>query len=112
VGVIAVVAVPAAIAATVMQGSGSSSHKQAAHHPRLLPDGLSPLRIKGTGFVSRERVRLKLTGQTETVVVVKADRRGRFGASFHGVGSCDSVTVTATGSKGSRTSFNLSSLLC
>ena len=41
-----------------------------------------------------------------------ADSQGTFVVSLAGVNSCDSVTVTATGAKGSHAEFNLSQIVC
>jgi hypothetical protein len=110
--VVALVAVPAAIAAVVVQSSGSSSHVDAARHARLLPISQDPLRVKGAGFQPRERVRLRLDGDVKAVKTVSAGARGTFVATFRGVSACGSVTVTARGSRGSRASFNLAQIMC
>jgi hypothetical protein len=68
-----------------------------------------PLRVKGTGFVPGERVRVELVGRESRTV--SASSSGSFRVSFPS-DRCQSVTVKATGSKGSRASFNLSQPLC
>jgi hypothetical protein len=114
---VALVAVPAAIAAAVLHdGSGSSATNvasKAARHPRLAPVASEPLRVKGTEFVPGEKVRLAVVGGLDrTSRAVTAGSSGSFVAGFPGVTSCDSVTVTAVGSRGSRASFNLSQIVC
>jgi hypothetical protein len=78
--------------------------------PQLAPVGQQPLTVKGTGFQPDEKVRLVANGGKPTTVV--ADSAGVFEARLPGVDSCDSVTVEATGSKGSRADFNLSQIAC
>lgn len=109
---VALVAVPAAIAALVVRNSGSSSHEHAARHARLLPIAQDPLRVKAAGFLPGERVRLKLDGEAEAAKTASAGGRGSFVATFRGVSGCDAVTVTARGSRGSRALFNLSQIVC
>jgi hypothetical protein len=94
------------------QGSepaASSSAQQNGAKPQIVPAGKSPLRVKGTGFVPRERVRVELVDSATRTV--DADDSGSFEVTFPS-DRCASVTVEATGSKGSRASFNLSQALC
>ena len=42
------------------QSAGSSPAQQGAGNPRLVPTSKSPLRVKGTGFVPGEKVRVEL----------------------------------------------------
>jgi hypothetical protein len=111
---IAFVAAPAAIAAAVVQGSdsGSSAQRAATRHARLMPVGQDPLRVKGVGFVPRERVRLKVEGRPSGSRSVTAGSRGSFVISLPGMSTCGGVTLTAAGSRGSRASFNLSQFVC
>lgn len=103
----------AAVAAVVASDSGSPKQKQAQDaRVRLLPVGQKPLRVKGTGFVPGERVRLTLGGGTGLGRTVRAGSDGSFTAVFRNVDACDSVTAEARGSKGSRASFNFSQLTC
>jgi hypothetical protein len=74
-----------------------------------VPVSKSPLRVKGTGFVPGERVRVELVGSESRTVT--ASDSGSFSVTFPS-GRCESMTFTATGSKGSKTSFNLSQPLC
>jgi hypothetical protein len=103
---LALVVVPAAIAVVVVHGSSGGSTERRA---KILPVGMSPLRVKGTGFVPGERVRLKMDGGGRRVRVGSG---GSFIATLSGVDACDSVTVIAVGSRGSRASFNLSQVAC
>ncbi len=74
-----------------------------------MPVSKAPLRVKGTGFVPGERVHVELVGRESRIVT--ASSSGSFRVSFPS-DRCESVAVTATGSKGSRASFNLSQALC
>lgn len=75
-----------------------------------MPARKNPFRVQGTGFVPHERVQVAIVGRTSRTVA--AGSSGSFRVTFPGVSSCDSVTVDATGSKGSRASFNLSQIAC
>ena len=103
----------AALIATVVGQSSSSSHEpKAVRHAQIAPMGQSPLTVKGTGFRPGERVRLVVRGSQGGALAAKAGPDGSFAAAFRWMNGCDSVTVTATGSKGSRASFNLSQIAC
>jgi hypothetical protein len=105
-----------AIALVVAAGCGqapaeprSSATQRSAGHPRVVPVSKAPLRVKGTGFVPGERVHVELVGRESRIVT--ASSSGSFRVSFPS-DRCERVAVTATGSKGSRASFNLSQALC
>jgi hypothetical protein len=68
--------------------------------------------VKGTGFRPHERVAVSAKGVESSSVKATADDSGEFEATLHGVKGCDSITVAAVGSKGSRAEFNLSSFAC
>jgi hypothetical protein len=76
---------------------------------QLAPAGKKPLRVRGTGFVPIEHVKVATKGKTVDTV---ADAQGTFVASLPGVSGCDSITVTATGDEGSHAEFNLSQIVC
>lgn len=104
------------ILALVAAGCGQAADAPSSNRPqdsaaqaRLVPVSKSPLRVKGTGFVPGERVRVEVEGQESRTVT--ASGAGSFAVGFPS-DRCTSVTVTATGSKGSRASFNLSRALC
>jgi hypothetical protein len=71
-----------------------------------------PLTVRGHGFRPEEHVRLVARGLRSQTVETDADGHGAFTAIFRHVKPCDSITVTATGSKGSRAEFNLSQIVC
>lgn len=110
---VALVAVGAVIATVVGQTSGSSSREPTAvRQAQIAPMGQTPLTVKGSGFRPSERVRLVVKGSQGAALTAKAGPDGSFVAAFRGLNGCDSVTVTAAGSKGSRASFNLSQIAC
>jgi hypothetical protein len=109
---VALLAAAAVIAIVVAQTSGSSSTEpKPVRRAQISPTGQSPLTVRGTGFRPRERVRLAVKGRTGRVTT-RAGANGTFVAVFKNVFDCGSVTVSATGSKGSRASFNLSQIVC
>jgi archaellin len=110
---LALVAVAAVIATVVGQTSGSSSREpKAVRQAHIAPMGQNPLTVKGSGFRPGERVRLVVKGSQGAALTAKASPDGSFVAAFRGLNGCDSVTVSAAGSKGSRASFNLSQIAC
>jgi uncharacterized protein YfaP (DUF2135 family) len=110
---VALVAVAAVIATVVGQTSGSSSREpKAVRQAQIAPMGQNPLTVKGSGFRPGERVRLVVKGSEGAALTAKAGPDGSFVAAFRWLNGCDSVTVTAAGSKGSRASFNLSQIAC
>ena len=110
---VVLVAIAALIATVVGQTSGSSSREpKAIRQTQIAPMGQNPLTVKGSGFRPGERVRLVVKGSEGAALTAKAGPDGSFVAAFRGLNGCDSVTVTAAGSKGSRASFNLSQIAC
>ena len=96
-------------------GHTVGSHEPAATQtvagqPQLTPTGQKPLEVKGTGFRTHEKVRVVANGISSASVT--ADESGSFVARLPGLDPCDSVTVTARGSKGSHAEFNLSQIAC
>jgi hypothetical protein len=94
------------------QAPEPSGSKTTATRPALLAVQQQPLTVKGTGFQPAEKVRLAAKGLESSYASATADDSGTFEARFHGVDGCDSITVSAIGSKGSRTEFNLSQIAC
>jgi hypothetical protein len=113
-GLLALVAVPAAIAAVVMnQSSSTDSTSKVPRQAKLLPAGATPLKVKGTGFRPGERVRLKAIGAGQPISRnIVANANGAFVATFRSMNACQSPTVTASGSRGSHASFNYSQIAC
>lgn len=114
-GLLALVAVPAAIAAVVInQSTSSDSSSKVPRQAKLLPASSTPLKVKGTRFKPGERVRLKATGGVGRPVSrnLVANANGAFVATFPSMNACQSPTVTASGSRGSHASFNYSQIAC
>jgi hypothetical protein len=86
--------------------------KTTASRAQISPVQSQPLEVKGTGFQPGEKVALSAKGLQSSHTTATADSSGEFEATFHGLKNCDSVTVTAVGSKGSRAEFNLSQIAC
>jgi hypothetical protein len=68
--------------------------------------------VKGTGFRPGERIELAAKGLRSSHATTRADASGELEATFHGLKSCDSITVVAVGSEGSRAELNLSQIAC
>jgi hypothetical protein len=83
-----------------------------AARPQITPVEQQPLVVEGTGFHRGEKVALTAKGLQSSRATARADVSGEFEATFHGLKNCDSVTVVAAGSKGSRAQFNLSQIAC
>ena len=90
----------------------TTATKTTASRAQISPVQSQPLEVKGTGFQPGEKVALSTKGLRSSHTTARADSSGEFEATFHGLKNCDSVTVTAVGSKGSRAEFNLSQIAC
>jgi hypothetical protein len=86
--------------------------KTTASRAQISPVQSQPLEVKGTGFQPGEKVTLSAKGLQNSHTTAIADSSGEFEATFHGLKNCDSVTVTAVGSQGTRAEFNLSQIAC
>ena len=86
----------------------------ASQHAHLAPSSVTPLKVRGTGFHARERVRVRVTPSTGDAVTrrVRATGRGSFVLSFSGIDACGGIEGVATGTRGSHASFQFSSLAC
>jgi hypothetical protein len=84
------------------------------HHARLTPSGIDSLKVRGSGFHARERVRVTVTPLSKQRIVrhVRATSHGTFVLSFPDVTACAGVSGVATGSRGSHATFQFSSLVC
>jgi hypothetical protein len=98
-----------AFAAVALLAAGTSGH-----HARLTASGIDTLKVKGTGFHARERVRLTVTPSTTRRIVrhVGATSRGTFVVRIANVATCAGVSGVATGSRGSHATFQFSGLVC
>jgi hypothetical protein len=100
---IALAAVVAAALALVLSGVGTGAGS--SQHPSLrFAQRTVPLRIAGSHFRVRERVRVTATvSATRSTRRVRASAKGSFVAIFAtGAGRCSEVRVIAVGSGGSR----------
>jgi hypothetical protein len=89
-----------AIAPVAVALAASGAH----HRPHLAISGAAPVHVRGTGFHSRERVRVVLRERAGATLVkrVTATRAGAIDAPFgEPSGPCVRFSVTATGSLGS-----------
>ena len=95
---VAVLALAAATALTVGgQSTGSPQGK-----PSLRVLDLQPLTVRGAGFAVREKVRVNLSGVTQTTRRVAANRFGVFVLKFADVTAtrCNLIRVVAVGRGG------------
>jgi hypothetical protein len=111
-GALALLALTATACGQTVRSSDSTPKNDPAARPVLRPTGQRPVVVRGEGFRPHERVRLTAKTLRATTVEATADANGAFSATIRGVSGCDSVTVTATGSQGSRAQFNLSQVVC
>jgi len=93
------------------QSAAPSASSSSSQRPELRPVSQSPLTVEGTGFRPSENVRLVADAPHKQVKNARADSSGNFKATFPETG-CGSITVTATGSEGSRAEFNFSQIAC
>ena len=107
-----------ALVALVAGGCGhdpsarSSETATTASRAQISPVRQQPLVVEGTGFQPAEKVMLAAKGRQSSLATARADGSGTFRATLHGLDNCDSLTVVAVGSKGSRAEFNLSQIAC
>ena len=99
---IALGAVVAAALALLLAGLGAGSTSTRQASLRLVKP--APLRLVGSGFRARERVRVVASvGHASATKRVQASRHGSFSASFRfRAGHCSGLAVVAVGSAGSR----------
>jgi hypothetical protein len=92
--------------------SSSGTTETTAARAQISPVQQQPLVVKGTGFHPGEKVALTAKGLKSSRATARADGSGEFKATFRGLKNCDSVSVVAVGSEGSRAQFNLSQMVC
>ena len=111
--VLLTIAVPVAIAATVVRDDKSSEQSRKA---KLQPAGIQPLRIRGAQFEPGERVTVtvKLVLGKKMKRQVTAGTGGGFLLNFGNVNTCNGFHAGAIGSRGSHASlaFQYSSFVC
>lgn len=107
-----------AVLAIAFESSGASAAdggpSPIAAKPGLMVFQLSPLTVRGYSFKARERVTVTLDGGRRGTQRVQATLRGTFTASFKLVPKirCQTLTIRAVGSRGSRAFRQLPSPDC
>ena len=108
----AIVVASAAAGSAGAEAAGTPSAKQPPRAAIALAS-VQPLKLKGTRFRARERVRVTIQGSGQsTTRELRASRAGSFVVAFPGADTCNGLSVRAAGDRGSRASFQFSSLLC
>jgi hypothetical protein len=95
--------------------AGAAAEGSATGKAKLRLLSTAPLKVKGTGFLARERVTVRVTARgSVTRKRVVAGRTGGWIAGFSTAAfeRCSVVVVTAIGSRGSRTGLKLPQPLC
>jgi len=95
----------AALAVAVPTGAAPQRAK-----PALRIVDTSPLAVRGTNWHARERVRVRVSGETSAVRLVRATLAGAFTAQFPAVTveRCgDPLWITGIGASGARASVKL-----
>jgi hypothetical protein len=109
-----------ALVLLVAGGCGQASERSAGTgtvpapvktRPTMTPTSQQPLTVAGSGFHPGEHVRVSTDAPHAETVETDADDAGAFKVTLH-FDACGSINVTAVGSKGSRTQFNLSQIAC
>lgn len=83
-------------------GAASAGAAKRTAHLQLITG--SPLKLRGTGFLKGEKVRVRVvSGSREARKVVYAGRSGVFVAAFPGISHhrCDTLAAEAIGARGS-----------
>jgi hypothetical protein len=94
-------------------GAGAEPGRERAR-ATLMPVSTDPLKVRGSGFKRRERVRVTVTptGGAGVTRRFRAKRNGSFTATFGAIGACGGFEAVAVGRRGSRASFQLSAVGC
>lgn len=109
--VAAIALIVGTLAIPVAGGAPDSTSKRTA---RIHLVSTVPVKVRGTGFVAGERVRVTAISEWRRVKRVVATRAGGFTAGFAGASydRCNGLLVTAVGSEGSLARFKLPQPLC
>ena len=112
-GALVLIAAGGAVAVVLAQNDSLPSPAGKGSPPLLMASAQNPLTVAGTGFRSKERVRVVVKGAgTFATKRARADERGAFRVVFRRLNACDSLTMTAAGSLASHASLNVSSYVC
>lgn len=102
--------------ALVLIGSASAGEQQTDRRYALLRlASAQPLKVKGLGFVSGERVRVTVIANgAKRIRKVTAGVRGSFVTTVPGIAydRCSGLLATAVGSRGSRATLKMPEPLC
>jgi hypothetical protein len=105
-----VAALLAVAVAACADGAADPGSARSSRRAEIVPASTSPLRIKGTGFAPRERVRVTVTpsaGEARSRHV-RAGRHGGFVVAFPHVDADGGLEAVAAGSAGGHASFQYS----
>jgi hypothetical protein len=99
-----------ALLAVAVAACGDHGPQAAKGRPKIVPAGLEPFRIHGSGFAAQERVRVTVTPSTGEPIVrrVRAGSQGAFTVSFPAVEASGGLEAVAAGSAGGHASFQYS----
>jgi hypothetical protein len=103
------------VAFLVLVPAGAAAHETAAGKAKLRFMSTAPLKVKGTGFVSGERVVVRVSSKRGvTRKRVTATRSGAWVLTFPAISyeRCTGMTVSAVGNQGSRAGMKLPQPLC
>jgi len=97
----------AAALAIGVAGIGNAAGSAAKASLRLTDR--QPLSVQGRYFLSRERVRVRVSGEVSASRFVRANSAGSFGVRFADitVGRCDLIRVVAVGGRGSQATLRM-----
>jgi len=97
-------------------GGGAASTAEASKRVAILQlTGETPLKLRGTGFLAGERVRVRvLAGSSGKRKIVYATRGGSFVVAFPTVpfDRCNGLVAEAVGARGSQARLKFPQLLC
>jgi hypothetical protein len=112
-GALVLIAAGGVVAVVLAETDASSQTSKPGRRPQLFASAQDPFTVDGTGFRKGERVRVVAKGSGATAAATtRANQQERFRVVLKEVKGCDSLNVAATGSMGSRASFNVSSYVC
>ena len=103
------------VAFLVLVPVGAAAHNTATGKAKLRFMSHAPLKVKGTGFVSSERVLVRVRSKRGlTHKRVTATRSGAWVLTFPSIAyeRCAGLTVSAVGNQGSRAGMKLPQPLC
>jgi hypothetical protein len=108
------VAIAALLALLGTAGSAGAESRGELARATLMPLSLDPLKVRGSGFKRRERVRVTVTptGGAGVTKRFRAKRNGSFTVAFGAMDACGGFEAVAVGRRGSRASMQFSAVGC